>query len=157
PRFASASFAAIAAENDQKLGIMEIDEEASSEAQAPSALSNAESADRLAGLAQLLSTQKENPYKVKAYHRAAARIRSLSDSLDELVRADADLTQFPGIGEAIASAIREVVLTGKLRKLETLCGQAAPEIASLADYPRLDHGAAYPSGAIGSARDAALP
>ena len=68
-------------------------DEAQSAAQAP-ALSNAEIADRLAGLAQLLSTQKENPYKVKAYHRAAARIRSLSESLDELVREDADLTQF---------------------------------------------------------------
>ena len=112
-------------------------EEAQSAAQAP-ALSNAEIADRLAGLAQLLSTQKENPYKVKAYHRAAARIRSLSESLDELVREDADLTQFPGIGEAIASAIREIVLTGKLRKLDTLRGQAAPEVATLADYPRLD-------------------
>ena len=31
------------------------------------ALSNAEIADWLASLAQLLSTQKENPYKVKAY------------------------------------------------------------------------------------------
>ena len=112
--------------------------EAQSAAQTQSVLSNAEIADRLAGLAQLLSTQKENPYKVKAYHRAAARIRSLSDSLDELVREDADLTQFPGIGEAIASAIREIVLTGKLRKLDTLRGQAAPEVATLADYPRLD-------------------
>ena len=35
-------------------------------------LSNAEIADRLASLGQLLSTQKENPYKVKAYRRAAA-------------------------------------------------------------------------------------
>src|SRR5436190_22588093 len=113
-------------------------EEAQSAAQTQSVLSNAEIADRLAGLAQLLSTQKENPYKVKAYHRAAARIRSLSDSLDELVREDADLTQFPGIGEAIASAIREIVLTGKLRKLDTLRGQATPEVATLADYPRLD-------------------
>jgi DNA polymerase (family X) len=117
---------------------METHEEAKSAAQARSVLSNAEIADRLAGLAQLLSTQKENPYKVKAYHRAAARIRSLSDSLDELVREDADLTQFPGIGEAIASAIREIVLTGKLSKLDMLRGQAAPEVARLADYPRLD-------------------
>ena len=38
-------------------------------------LSNAEIADRLASLAQLLSTQKENPYKVKAYQRAAGKIR----------------------------------------------------------------------------------
>jgi DNA polymerase (family 10) len=112
-------------------------EEAQSSAQAP-ALSNAEIADRLAGLAQLLSTQNENPYKVRAYHRAAARIRSLSESLDELVREDTDLTQFSGVGEAIASAIREIVLTGKLSKLDTLRSQAAPEVATLADYPRLD-------------------
>jgi DNA polymerase (family 10) len=101
-------------------------------------LSNTEIADRLAGLAQILSTQKENLYKVKAYRRAAAKIRVLSESLDELVREDADLTRFPGIGEAIASAIREIVLTGKLGKLETLRGQASPEVARLADYPRLD-------------------
>src|ERR1700681_1594579 len=77
-------------------------------------LSNAEIADRLASLAQLLSTQKENPYKVKAYRRAAGAIRTLSESLDELVREDADLTRYAGIGEAIASAIREIVLTGTL-------------------------------------------
>jgi DNA polymerase (family X) len=101
-------------------------------------LSNAQIADRLAGLAQLLSPNRENLYKVKAYRRGAAKIRSLSESLDELVRQDADLTTFPGIGDAIASAIREIVLTGTLRKLDTLRGQAAPEIATLADYPRLD-------------------
>jgi hypothetical protein len=49
-------------------------------------LSNSEIADRLASLAQLLSSQKENPYKVRAYQRAAARIRSLSESVDEMVR-----------------------------------------------------------------------
>ena len=117
---------------------METHEETQLSPAAPIALSNTEIADRLAGLAQILSTQKENLYKVKAYRRAAAKIRVLSESLDELVREDADLTQFSGIGEAIASAIREIVLTGKLRKLETLRGQVAPEVAKLADYPRLD-------------------
>src|SRR5690242_14579131 len=73
-------------------------------------LSNAEIADHLASLAQLLSTQKENPYKVRAYQTAAAKIRTLSESLDQLVRDEADLTQFAGIGAAIASAIREIVL-----------------------------------------------
>ena len=52
-------------------------------------LSNAEIADRLASLAQFLSAQKENPYKVKAYQRAAAKIRTLSESVDELVRENA--------------------------------------------------------------------
>jgi DNA polymerase (family 10) len=101
-------------------------------------LSNAEIADRLASLAQLLSAQKENPYKVKAYQRAAAKLRNMSESLQELVQEDADLTQYAGIGDAIASAIREIVETGSLRKLETLRSQASPEVASINDYPRLD-------------------
>ena len=102
------------------------------------ALSNAEIADRLASLAQLLSTQKGNPYKVKAYRRAAASIRTLSESIDELVREEADLTRFESIGEAISSAIREIVLTGRLGKLEKLRSQASPALASISAYPRLD-------------------
>ena len=102
------------------------------------ALSNAEIADRLASLAQLLSTRKENPYKVKAYRRAAERIRHLPDSLDEMVREDSDLTQFAGIGSAIASAIREIVMTGTLGKLERLRGEAPPAISDISAYPRLD-------------------
>src|SRR5215471_4995764 len=58
-------------------------------------LSNAEIADRLESLAQLLSAQRENLYKVKAYRRAAAKVRTLSESLDDLVREGADLTAMP--------------------------------------------------------------
>src|SRR5690242_244066 len=93
-------------------------------------LSNAETADRLASLAQLLSTQKENPYKIKAYQRAAARVRTLSESVDELVRDESDLTEYPGIGKAISGAIQEIVETGTLGKLEKLRSQASPELAS---------------------------
>jgi DNA polymerase (family 10) len=101
-------------------------------------LSNAEIADRLASLAQLLSTEKESPYKVKAYRRAAARIRTFAESLDEMVREGADLTRFAGIGEGISAAIREIVLTGTLGKLEKLRGQASPALADLSAHPRLD-------------------
>ena len=66
-------------------------------------LSNAEIADHLASLAQLLSVQKENPYKVKAYQRAAAKIRTLSESIDELVRDGSDLTEYAGIGRLSAT------------------------------------------------------
>jgi DNA polymerase (family 10) len=105
---------------------------------APRPLNNAEIADRLASLAQLLSTQKENSYKIKAYQRAASKIRTLSESLDELVREEADLTRYAGIGEAIASAIREIVRTGTLGKLETLRSQVSPALASITQHPRLD-------------------
>jgi DNA polymerase (family 10) len=82
------------------------------------ALSNAEIADRLTGLAQLLAAQKENPFKVKAYRRAARTIKALSESIDELVRSEADLTEYSGIGKAISGAIREIVLSGKLGQLD---------------------------------------
>ena len=101
-------------------------------------LSNADIADRLMGLAQLLSAEKENPYKIKAYRRAAKSIRSLSESLEDLVRADADLTRYAGIGKGIAAAIRELVESGSLRKAETLRAQMSPEVAAISAYPRLD-------------------
>lgn len=110
----------------------------SGDTETPPLLSNAGIADQLASLAQLLSTQKENRYKVKAYQRAAAKLRNMSESLQELVEDDADLTQYKGIGVAIASAIREIVQTGSLRKLETLRSQATAEVASINNYPRLD-------------------
>ena len=89
-------------------------------------------------LAQLLSAQKENPYKIRAYQRAAAKLRTLSESMDELVRDDVDLTRYAGIGEAISSAIREIVLTGSLGKLEKLRAEATPALADISAHPRLD-------------------
>jgi DNA polymerase (family 10) len=100
--------------------------------------SNADIADRLASLAQLLSAQKENPYRIKAYQRAAAKIRTLSESVEDLVRRDADLTVYAGIGDAISHAVQEIVRTGTLGKLETLRSKASPELAGLSHYPRLD-------------------
>ena len=101
-------------------------------------LTNAEIADRLSTLAQLLSMEKANPYKIKAYRRAANTIRGLGESVDELVRSGADLTVYPGIGEAISGAIREIVLTGTLASLEKLRSNASPELLSISAYPRLD-------------------
>ena len=100
--------------------------------------SNSEIADRLSSLAQLLSTDKANLYKKKAYRRAANTIRGLGESVDELVRRDADLTVYPGIGKAISGAIREIVLTGTLATLEKLRSDASPELLSISDYPKLD-------------------
>ena len=82
----------------------------------PHRLSNAEIANRLASLAQLLSAQRENPYKIKAYRKAAAKIRTLSESIEDLVDQNADLTVYAGIGEAISHAVKEIVRTGTLTK-----------------------------------------
>ena len=103
-----------------------------------SPVSNAGIADQLTSLAQLLSARKENPYKIKAYQRAAAKLRAMSESVYELVHDDADLTQYAGIGDAISGAIREIVLTGTLGKLELLRSEASPELTAISKHPRLD-------------------
>jgi DNA polymerase (family 10) len=100
-------------------------------------ISNADIADQLTTLAQLLSVQNENRYKVKAWNRAAAKIRTLTESLAELVHEDADLTVYKGIGDAVA-AVREIVLKGNLHHLEMLRASVHDELAAISRYPRLD-------------------
>src|ERR1043165_1957067 len=55
-----------------------------------------------------------------------------------MVREEADITRFAGIGEGIAAAIREIVLTGRLGKLEKMRGQGTAALGGLTPYPRLD-------------------
>lgn len=102
-------------------------------------LTNAEIADRLEAMAQLLAAKGENPYKVRAYRRAAGVIRGLGESVDEIVRSDGDLTEYVGIGKAISGAVREIVLEGgKLRSLEKLRAEVSPEVVAISQFPRLD-------------------
>lgn len=101
-------------------------------------LSNAEIADRLSSLAQLLTVKGDNPYKIRAYRRAASTIRGLGESVDELVRNEGDLTAYEGIGKAIAGSVREIVLEGKLGSLEKLRAEVPPEVVAINQHPRLD-------------------
>jgi DNA polymerase/3'-5' exonuclease PolX len=64
--------------------------------------------NRLASLTQLLSSQKESFYKIRA---SAARIRDLSASLDDMRHSGKDLTNFPGIGKRSRAQILEIVTT----------------------------------------------
>ena len=107
-------------------------------AQNAQTLNNAEIADRLSTLAQLLALEKANPHKIRAYRRAASTIRGLGESVDELVRSNGDLTGYAGIGVAISGALREIVLTGSLTSLEKLRSNASPELIGISAHPRLD-------------------
>lgn len=100
-------------------------------------VSNADIADKLLQYANVLGVKRENFYKAKAYRRAAIKIRNLSQSLDEMVRDGVDLTQFAGVGTAIASAIREIVLTGTLARFESVRSQVSPELYELSSVPGL--------------------
>lgn len=80
-------------------------------------------------LADLLEQQEADDFRVKAWRRAA-------DTLDALERPVADifahggreaLAALPGIGRSIASAIAEMLATGRSSQLERLRGTIRPE------------------------------
>ncbi len=90
---------------------------------------NAKIARRFEEVASLLEEQAANPFRVRAYRRAAETLRSLDRSVDDVYAAEglAGLEALPGIGESLARSIRDVVKTGRLPMLARLRGAADPE------------------------------
>jgi len=79
-------------------------------------MQNNDIARRFDEVAKLLNEQNDNPYRVQAYRRAAQTLRQLDLPVSEIARAEgeAGLRKLPGIGESLARAIVEMLLTGRL-------------------------------------------
>jgi putative hydrolase len=92
-------------------------------------LSNAELAEQLDEMAELLEAQHANPFRVRAYRTAANTMRSLDQPVHELLMRDglAGLTRLSGIGESLGRSIERLTLTGRLELLERLRGETATE------------------------------
>ena len=91
--------------------------------------SNQKIADKLRELADLLEQQGANPFRVGAYRRAAETVAAHPEDLTEVLERGGleGLIALPGIGRSIASAIREMVHTGRWVQLERLRGTLEPE------------------------------
>ncbi len=77
---------------------------------------NAQIAEALEHTADLLETQGESPFRVRSYRDAADRVRTLQESIRDLIqqKGTGALEALPGIGEKLAGAIREIATTGHL-------------------------------------------
>jgi len=86
-------------------------------------------AERLREVADLLEAQGANPFRVGAYRKAADTVRTLDRDIETIARegGEAALKELPGIGSGIASAIREIVTTGRWSQLERLRGSLDAE------------------------------
>lgn len=93
------------------------------------ALSNQEIADLLDRVADLLQAQEANPFRIRAYQNAAQNLRDLEGSVIQLIELGGEeaLEKLPGIGRSLASSVLEYVRTGRLRFLDRLEGEIAPE------------------------------
>ena len=95
---------------------------------------NAEIAELFERIADLLEIRGENMFKVNAYRRAADNIREIGRPLSE-VRAEGTLRQVPGVGEAIAEKIGELLDTGRLEFYEKLKNEIPESLLELLEVP----------------------
>lgn len=89
---------------------------------------NQEIADKLREAAELLHAQGANPYRVSAYRKAADTLAQLPKSLREIFDSEGvkGLDALPNVGEGIASAIAEILITTRWSQLERLRGTTEP-------------------------------
>jgi DNA polymerase (family 10) len=94
-------------------------------------MNNQEISNVFREIAGLLEKKKENWFKIRAYRKVADEIDKLQVGLSQIAT-EGRLKEIPGVGEAIAKKITEMLDTGRLQfyeKLkeevgETACGQS---------------------------------
>jgi DNA polymerase (family 10) len=81
-------------------------------------------------IASVLELQGDDPYRIRAYRRAAQMLLSLSEPLRAIARREA-LEALPGIGKTLSKEIQELLETGRLRYYEYLVTTVPEGIVAL--------------------------
>ncbi len=98
---------------------------------------NAEIAAMFDQAADLLELEGENPFRIRAYRRAARVIESLPQSVGSLLSAGRDLDELPGIGEDLAGKIADIVKTGRFALLDKLKKKLPGQVGDMTALPGL--------------------
>jgi DNA polymerase (family X) len=77
-----------------------------------------------------------NPFRAKAYGRAADNLLALSLPLDQIIAQDR-LREIPGIGDAIADIIKKLHATGTHPALEKMRKEIPPSVLEMLTIPGL--------------------
>ncbi|MDR4467658.1 MAG: histidinol-phosphatase [Nitrospira sp.] len=87
-------------------------------------------------MADLLAAQRANPYRVRAYRRAADSLLALDEEVASLAEAK-KLEDIDGIGADLAKKIEEFLATGTVRAYEELKTPLPAEVQDWATLPGL--------------------
>ncbi len=98
---------------------------------------NAEIATMFDQAAELLEIKGDNPFRIRAYRRAARVVEGLPKSVATLVKGGEDLSELPGIGKDLAGKIAEIAATGKFKLLESLKRELPGQLGEIAALPGL--------------------
>ncbi|MEW6570006.1 MAG: DNA polymerase/3'-5' exonuclease PolX [Nitrospirota bacterium] len=86
-------------------------------------------------IADMLEIKNENPFRVRAYRRAALNIEGLTKDVAEMSREA--LMKIPGIGQDLAGKIEEYLKTGKIQSYEELKKEVPEGLSLLLLVPSL--------------------
>ncbi|MGE3538841.1 MAG: hypothetical protein AB7N91_15595 [Candidatus Tectimicrobiota bacterium] len=87
-------------------------------------------------IANILELRNEDPYRIRAYRRAAQTVASLSESLRHIAQRQA-LDQLPGIGKTLTREILQLLETGHLSYHEHLVTTVPEGLLPLLRLPSL--------------------
>lgn len=98
--------------------------------------SNARLAALFRSMAEFLASQRANPYRVRAYRRAADSLLACEEDLATIARRGA-LEEIEGVGKELAQKITEFLETGTIRAFEALKTPLPDDVKSWTDLPGL--------------------
>ncbi|TGC09721.1 DNA polymerase/3'-5' exonuclease PolX [Methanolobus halotolerans] len=97
-------------------------------------MNNTKVAAFLNRMASLLEFKGENPYKIKAYQRAARNIKVLDEDLSSLYE-KGRISEIPGVGEAIRDKVIEILTKGTFEAYEETIAEIPPGVLDIMDIP----------------------
>ena len=97
-------------------------------------MKNLEIARALDLIADLLELKGDNPFRIRAYRRAAQNLGTLTEDVETLA-AQGRLDEIPGIGPDLAGKIGEYLETGRMEALESLRREMPAGLADLMGVP----------------------
>ena len=97
---------------------------------------NADVADAFDEIGDLLAIQGGNPFRIRAYRRAARIVRSFPKELAEM-HGPEEYDAIPGIGADLAGKITELIGSGRIEALERLRREIPPQTRELLNLPGL--------------------
>ena len=98
-------------------------------------MKNQEVARIFNAIADILEIKGENPFRIRAYRRAAQNIEGIPKDVAEVSKEE--LIKIPGIGQDLAGKIEEYVKTGHMPFYEELQKEVPPGLVELLNVPSL--------------------
>jgi len=98
-------------------------------------MKNLELAEIFRSIAKLLEVKGDNPFRIRAYERAAQNIESI-ENIEEYAEQD-KLETIPAIGKDLADKIKEYLSTGKIRQYEEIKKRVPEGVLELLKVPSI--------------------